>query len=113
MSENLASQLRKPWAEVSASDKSLEAELHKEVGSKHQLYGKRVRALARRLDNDDVLFQVTGGAAPYAVVHLSWSSKMEQSPAWPATTTYPTLDDWLAQAMTPGALGAATPKPTR
>jgi hypothetical protein len=113
MTDKLGSLLRKPWAAVAASDQSLETELHKEVGSKHQLYGKRVRAVARRLDRDDVLFQVTGSPAPYAVVHLTWSSKMEQAPEWPATTTYATLDDWLAQAMPPDSLAAAPRQPPR
>src|SRR5688572_25844261 len=45
----------KPWH---ADDTDLTVQLHTEINKKHILYGKPVKSIARRQDNDDVLFEV-------------------------------------------------------
>src|SRR5438552_765492 len=58
-----------PWDAVD-DGRGLETELVREVVRGHPLFGKTVRAVARRADQDDVLFV---GDAIVAVVHLTWS----------------------------------------
>ena len=45
----------KPWH---SDDTDLTVQLHKEINKKHILYGKTIKTIARRQDNDDVLFEV-------------------------------------------------------
>ncbi len=78
--------------EVVAS--SFLAELLKEVGPGHRLFQRIVKAVARRLDCDDVLFQTLDSAWPLAAVHLTWSGSTEPDPAWPATTFFAGWEDW-------------------
>ena len=86
--------LPEPWIKVSPLEINFEAELKKELGIGHPLFGRTVRAIARRADNDDVLFEVSGCLRPFAVVHLTWSGKIDQDPRWPATTTFSNLEKW-------------------
>jgi hypothetical protein len=91
--------LLKPWESV--EDQATTAGLERELGAKippdHVLAGKKVRAVARRIDQDDVLFEIEGGG--YAVVHLTWTGRREQSRAWPAAETFESLDDWKIRRM--------------
>jgi hypothetical protein len=91
-----------PWAKVDADGQRLEAELKKEVGPKHQLFGKLAKAIARRADCDDVLFEIAGDTNEYAVVHLTWSGSTERDPRWPATTLFSSLDAWRDGCMPQG-----------
>jgi hypothetical protein len=93
---------RVPWH---ATEQPLHEELARELSKKHQLYGIRARAIARRQDNDDVLFELSGENAPaaFAVVHLTWSGKPDQFPEFPSTELYLTFSDWIARGMTPDA----------
>lgn len=78
----------KPWH---ADDKGLTIQLHREINKKHILYGKSVKTIARRQDNDDVLFEVDNAEFKYAMVHLTWAQKMLDDPKYPRTETY---KDW-------------------
>src|SRR6516162_2977934 len=83
--------LRMPWEPVSgASAAKMESELTKELLPNHPLFGVKATALARRADNDDVLFALASGASPYAVVHLTWTGHADADPRCPATVFYPT-----------------------
>jgi len=55
------------------------------------MHGKRVKTIARRQDNDDVLFEVDGPDFKYAMVHLTWAQKKLKDPKYPRTKTY---RDW-------------------
>ncbi len=70
---------------------AMEAELERELIPGHVLYGKKVKTIARRQDNDDVLFEVFDADFKFAKVHLTWSMKPEISKAWPRTIEY---EDW-------------------
>jgi hypothetical protein len=59
-----------PWRVIEDSPEiqnradALSARLASEVPPKHVLYGLKVRAVATRIDRDDVLFEVEGGEMP-------------------------------------------------
>jgi hypothetical protein len=81
----VAMSLPLPWIEVTPeAARALEAELAREVGGRHPLWGCRATALARRSDRDDVLFAIEG-ETQVALVHLSYAGPSE-SPDWPAVT---------------------------
>jgi hypothetical protein len=71
-----------PWVRISDSKEAdrLALELSKEAPHLHDALPL---AVARRIDNDDVLFNflepsaVRQGGFPFGIVHLSWSGKPE------------------------------------
>jgi hypothetical protein len=77
-----------PWY---SDNSNMEAELERELIHGHILYGKKVKTVARRQDNDDVLFEVFDADYKFAKVHLTWIMKPETSSAWPRTELY---KDW-------------------
>lgn len=79
-----------PWHET--EDESLKEELHKELSKGHVLYGKKVKASARRSDMDDVLFELIDDENQYAVVHLTWSRKAERDKKYPVARLF---KNWL------------------
>lgn len=89
-----------PWQPVDREDErnGLLAELQCEVDSTHPLKGVASTAVARRQDNDDVLFSLADGR--YAVVHLTWIGKQERSPI-PWTDLYATAEAFRQSRMTP------------
>jgi hypothetical protein len=84
--------LLQPWCPLSDSDPQLGQELYKEMSKNHILYGERVNAIGRRQDNDDVLFELIGSKNKYAIVHLTWKSKIEKDPSYPRTQIF---NNWL------------------
>jgi hypothetical protein len=93
---------RPPWR---AADTPLEEQLRREVPRGHVLYGLSARAVARRQDNDDVLFELFGAdlLAGFALVHLDWRSRPGRFTEWPHTVPFPTFDDWVRGCMNPDA----------
>lgn len=83
-----------PWSRVREHAVNLERELHKETAPGHSLYSLKVRAIAQRIDTDDVLFEVDSPDFRYAVVHLSWSDEPECDPRWPKTEVFATFKNW-------------------
>lgn len=68
------------WHPVSGDDaRSLERELARELPVGHALKGQDTRAVARRLECDDVAFQLGDGRL--CVVHLTYN--VERDPVWP------------------------------
>ncbi len=86
-------ELLSPWVVVREEEQALSMELNREADAGHPLHDVRARALARRGDKDDVLFQLEDGRL--AVVHLTWSRRPEPAPSWPATTIFATVDEWV------------------
>ena len=91
-----------PWEPCEGG---FEAELRREVGPGHVLYGLRAVAIARRRDDDEVLFHVPHGPLPLAVVHLSWADRPAPEPILPETELYPSLRDWAERCMEPDHRG--------
>jgi hypothetical protein len=87
-----------PWESVGVGEE-LVAELQRELSPKHTLYGCRVDAIARRRDNDNVLFHVLEEPPRLAVVHLTWAE--EPDPRWPWTLLYDDMTDWTNRCMIP------------
>ena len=77
----------------------LERQLAVEISRRHVLFGETCRLIARREDTDDALFALPGGRV--AEVHLTWSSRTEQDPRWPATAVFGSLEDWARDSMVP------------
>lgn len=81
------------WIELTAAEaRPLESELQRELAPEHQLYGRELRAVARR-DSDDVLFAAPDREGPVFWVHLTW--RVEQLPDWPWVQTYRDHDDFV------------------
>ena len=92
-----------PWeAFGDSSDKRAEvfsAELASELCPGHVLYGSRARAVAARIDRDDVLFEIEGGDTPLVIVHLTWAK--ESNPRWPVTRFFAGWEQWASEEMLP------------
>jgi hypothetical protein len=70
-----------------------EAELRRELPRSHELFGRDLRAVARNLNHDDVLFQDAAGAGGVFAVHLTWNR--ESNPMWPSSVRYRDIDDFV------------------
>lgn len=90
-----------PWQPVDEHAEALAAELRKELGPKHVLFGRPMAAVGRRVDNDDVLFVSTGAPQTLAVVHLTWCAGQESDPGYPATTLFQSWEDWVERGLRP------------
>ena len=75
-----------PFAPIEheADRQAFVAELQRELKAGHPLFGVSVRAIGRRYDQDDVLFEFHDGTGRVAEVHLTWVGVNEQPP-WPGT----------------------------
>jgi hypothetical protein len=82
-----------PWVAVDSERASFEAELRRELSPDNALSDFNVQAIGRRVDCDDVLFEVRGEKADFrlALVHLTWSGKVETSP-WPIMELFADLE---------------------
>jgi len=69
----------------------LTVQLRREINNKHILYNKTLKTIARRQDNDDVLFEVANADFRFAMVHLTWAQKTLDDSKYPRTETY---KDW-------------------
>jgi len=77
----------------------LSDQLKSNVPPKHLLYGLKARAVATRIDRDDVLFEIEGGQTPLAVVHMTWQK--ETDPCWPKTKLFQSWEQWVRDEMLP------------
>jgi hypothetical protein len=90
--------LREPWTAVTkAAGEELEKELRREVSAGHPLRGLSMRAVARRTDRDDVLFEVAD-SGECVVVHLTWARRGEPPP-FPEARRFASLAAWASTAM--------------
>lgn len=90
-----------PWRSVAAAEgREHEAELKREVRDDHPLFGMDVEAIAKRDDQDDVLFKIVGSPR-VAVVHLTWRGEQEKDSRWPFAVVFDSLDDWVEKEMKP------------
>lgn len=87
--------LIEPWVAVDESG-PFETQLRREHGPGHRLEGLVVRAIARRLDTDDVLFRIEDGRV--AEVHLTWRQTRETDAVWPHSRIFASFGEWAARA---------------
>ena len=86
--------LLEPWARVTNAP-DLETELGRELVVGHPLYGRPgLRAVAKRTDNEDVLFV---GDNLVAVVSLTWAKDLR--PDAPKVEIHPSLEQWVLRRM--------------
>ena len=90
-----------PWSAVAGQRTALalEAELVRETGPGHPLHGRKVAAVARREDRDDVLFVTVDEPQVVAVVHLTWTGRLETDPRCPRATLFASFADWIERGM--------------
>jgi hypothetical protein len=94
-----------PWQTIQDSPDGnkkvefLSEHLFAEVPPGHVLYGLKTRAVAYRLDRDDILFEVEGSEMPLAVVHMTWQK--ETDPRWPNTQFFGSWEQWVKDEMLP------------
>ena len=74
-------------------DTDLVKQLFREIRDDHVLAKKTVKSIARRQDNDDVIFEIFNDEYKYAVVHLTWSSKTLKSNIFPTTQLFKSWQD--------------------
>jgi hypothetical protein len=74
-----------PWY---FTDLDLSIQLRIEISNEHVLFGKSVKTIAKRQDNDDVLFELDDADFKYAVVHLTWARKTQEGARCPITRLY-------------------------
>jgi hypothetical protein len=97
-------ELPRPFLPIESSQlrSGFEAELARELKSGHPLFNVSVKAIGRREDQDDVLFQIERRGAEVAEVHLTWSGKQE-NPPWPMVTFFETFAVWAQSVNEEGA----------
>jgi hypothetical protein len=94
-----------PWKSVEDSPEiknqaeHLSARLKEDLPPKHVLQGLKVRAVALRIDRDNVLFEIEGHKMLLAVVHMTW--RHEKDSRWPVTKFYQTWEQWVRDDMLP------------
>jgi len=81
-------ELPEPWY---WTNQNLSGQLEKEISKNHVLFDKNVETLARRQDNDDVLFLVEENT--FAVVHLTWGNNSHNDGHFPISEQYDTWED--------------------
>jgi hypothetical protein len=88
-----------PWRPVGAEAPELVAKLQRELGPRHPLAGARAVPVARRHDQDDVLFELPDREPRYALVHLTWAGRQEMDSRWPHTEFFHGWEEWVRRGM--------------
>ncbi len=79
---------KNPWYET---DQDLTQQLKLEIASNHDLADKKIKTLAIRDDNDDVLYKILDEDSTYAFVHLTWKQSKHTDTMWPRTKIFKSL----------------------
>jgi hypothetical protein len=85
-----------PWEAF--SNAGWERELALETAASHPLFRENAKCIARRIDMDDALFALKGGAV--AEIHLTWSGTAEPL-GFPSFTQFDDLPGWAERSMQP------------
>jgi len=94
----LLTRLPPGWVEIVTTERGrFEDEYAAEIAKGHPLYGVPVRAIAKKSDCDDVLFDVLRHLCSYVVVHLTWSGQEEQPPNEPQFDLYTDEADLISE----------------
>src|ERR1700744_4248299 len=94
-------ELSEPWRALEHERaEAMDMQLQLELAPDHLLYGAEVKAVAKRIDKDDVLFELNGVGNLLAQVHLTWSKKPVTNP-FPATKLFPGWDEWVREKLVP------------
>jgi hypothetical protein len=94
-----------PWrilhdtSEIKNRAEQLSARLQSDLPPNHVLNGLGARAIATRVDCDDVLFETESAEMPLAVVHMTWRKETDTS--WPRTKLFRNWQEWVRDEMVP------------
>jgi hypothetical protein len=92
-------QLKDPWRALSPErEEIMELQLQHELAPGHVLYGRRLRAVAERIDRDDVLFELIAPQNQLARVHLTWSRNQQSNP-YPTTKLFLSWEEWVRNEL--------------
>jgi len=83
-------QFKDPWYKT---DQDLSKQLKLEVADTHILANKNVKTIARREDNDDVLYEIIDQNKTFAIVHLTWNQSKQTDPRWPITKLFKNIKE--------------------
>ena len=83
-------EFKNPWFKT---DQDLTKQLKVEIGKNHVLADKKIKTIARREDNDDVLYEIIDNETNYAIVHLTWKSSKHSNPNYPRTQIFKDLEE--------------------
>lgn len=84
-------EIKHPYSKISDTDKEFFLEeLNREITDGHRLFGLEVTPIAKNVQNDDILFQLSDGRL--AVVHLTWSGRKERDSNFPWSKVYDSLE---------------------
>jgi hypothetical protein len=98
----LVPKFKQPWVAVGPEEAAkLEKELSLELSLVHHLSLVDRRAVARRVDTDDVLFEINPHLCECVVVHLTWSGRAEMESGFPQAELFATFSDFVQERMTP------------
>jgi hypothetical protein len=88
-----------PWHPITTDRERtrMEIELLVELREGHSLFGLAVMAVARRHDQDDVLFELEDGRV--AEVHLTWRGRKEIDNRYPRTEIFESAEVWALRMM--------------
>jgi hypothetical protein len=93
-------QILHPWNIVAPGDgEKLQAELQQELPPGHRLAGLDAIAVARRFDQDDVLFEISDAETPLVQVHLTFQKEKESK--WPSPSSSEIGSSGLRKACCP------------
>lgn len=87
------------WDAYEMEDKNVQSlmdELKLELPENHLLRGKKIKLIARKINNDDIVLELENGYI--AVVHLTWKSKKETF-GYPITRVYKDKIEFWNQEM--------------
>lgn len=93
-----APELLPPWR---WSDTDLSKQFEREVHPDHVLPGRTLKTIARRQDNDDVLFEILDSPQGYAVVHLTWAQRRLPSRTFPNTRVFRDWNEVMSHVIIP------------
>ncbi|MFC4777329.1 hypothetical protein ACFO9Q_11095 [Paenibacillus sp. GCM10023252] len=88
--------LVEPWCELSEEARDvMTRELYKELKDRDSLFFNKFTALARRIDNDDVLFRAKNQDEDefFVVAHLTWNNTL------PSLHIYKSIEEWKIDHM--------------
>jgi hypothetical protein len=90
-----------PWERLEGSGENFVRVLQNEIPPDHILHDVPVKAVAHRIDCDDVLFVTADPSKPLAWVHLTYRQSRETDPRWPSTAIFQSWQDWVEGCLIP------------
>lgn len=85
-----------PWEEIDNNNTYFDEQLIRELSQGHLLYGLKCKAIGRRGDCDDVVYEVSDVNIKYAIVHLTYSNYRTDN-RYPRVKIFDSLKDFQCE----------------